>query len=284
MEKILFCIALFSVCACSRGEAKTAAEVNGTTVSASAVEKRMWSIVGERTVNDLISEELVFQQAKTLGVTVSSGEVENVFLAEKGQGKAAQDFVASLSARFMSEDDERYNVRVRLLSRALTVKMLGLQVADGEVEAFFKENRARFDKPEGQLLLQLTTATKQEAQDMLTALAAGTEFSKLAIAKCSANKLCPADASPVTVYRGQLGEAAEKVVFTTAPGMYSGVVENNGYYHVLKVLSPVPAAPADFGKMKDQLRDALLQSRIDQGVPVMLSQLRSAAKIKLYSR
>jgi len=277
---LIFALGVF-VPAC---EAKMSAQVNGENISSSAVEQRMWAIYGDNTLNTLIDEALVRQQVGKLGLTANDQEIQQAYQAEKGTGKAADDFVALLAARGISEKTEMDNVRFRVLARRLTVKMLGLQVTDAEVESFFKENRAKFDKPESVSLTQITTATRQEAQDMLTALAAGTEFKKLAVAKCSANKLCPADAAAVTIYRGQLGDAAEKTVFAVSPGSYSGIVENNGYFHVLKVLSFAPATPADLAQLKEQLRDALLQSKIDKGVSVMISKLRADAKITVKNR
>jgi len=274
MRNLLFAVLAVVPAVCFAAPKNRVAAVNGAAITRADVEKRMWSLFGDKTADALINEEVMVQQAQKLGLRVSDADVANAYAAVKTEGGPALKNAA--------EADMKSQLRRHLLAAAVAAKLRGISVTDADAEAFFRENKARFDRPEGATLIQLTATSGQEAQDMLAALNAGADFKKLSATKCSANKLCPADAAPVTIYRGQLNPAAEKTVFSLKPGGYSGVIENNGYFHIVRLEAVVPGVPADFGQLKNRIREALYQSKVEQAIPQVSAELRAAAKVKLY--
>jgi len=290
MKRMAICIATL-ICAgmpcaaqkdAGRKAAGKAAEVNGEVIKRSDVDARLWSLFGTNLTNDIINERLILQEAAKQGVKIDDAAVERNYQNLKGQGKQAEDFTANLKAQGISEAVVRSQVRVRVTAEALALKKFNLQVTDAEAEAFFKENKAKLDKPEGVAILQLSLPTRQEAQDMLSAIKAGADFKNLAIAKCSASKLCPADGGPVTIYKGQLPADTEKPVFALQPNEVSQIVDGGTVFHLVKMLNPVPATPAEFAAMKPQITTAMLQQKVTQAVPEMVKQLRAEANIKVY--
>ncbi|MFA5160714.1 MAG: peptidyl-prolyl cis-trans isomerase [Elusimicrobiales bacterium] len=285
MKKLVICVAAM-VCAgiafAAQKGSDRAAEVNGEAIKKSDVDARLWSLFGVNLTNDLINERLILQEAAKQKITVDAASVDKNLQNLKGQGKQAEDFTANLKAQGISEDVVRNQIRIKTLAEALAVKKFDIKTTDADAEAFFKLNKKSLDKPEGVSAVQLSVPSSQEAQDMLSAVKAGADFKNLAVAKCTANKLCPADGSPVVIYKGQLPADVEKAVFALQPGETSQVINGNNVFIVVKMIKAVPAAPAEFAALKDQISSVLQQQKVGQAVPEMIKQLRAEAKIKVY--
>ncbi|MFQ5483647.1 MAG: SurA N-terminal domain-containing protein, partial [Nitrospinaceae bacterium] len=97
-----------------------------------------------------VVRELVFQQAKKEKVKVDLMEIDRMVAAIKKGYASEQEWQAALSARGVDEAKIRDSIRVDLMARELLEEQVRgkVTITDAQVENFYQENKAKFQRPE----------------------------------------------------------------------------------------------------------------------------------------
>jgi peptidyl-prolyl cis-trans isomerase SurA len=80
--------------------------------------------------------------------------------------------------------------------------------------------------------------------------------------------------------KGQMVPAFDKVVFSMQPGETSGVVETQFGLHIIRLIEKRKVNPNSFEAFKDQIKQTLLTTEMQQQVPRWMNGLIQAAKIE----
>ena len=122
-------------------------------------------------------------------------------------------------------------------------------------------------------------ASRQDADTVVADVKAGQDFGQLARERSLAptGKINGGDYGLVA--KGMLPLEIEQTAFSMKTQELRVLPSSKGF-HVFQTLDRRPAAPAQFAKVKDDLREALLQEKIKAALPDALRELRAKADIK----
>jgi parvulin-like peptidyl-prolyl isomerase len=124
-----------------------AATINGTPISRLTIIQKLEKAYGSSTLDSLIVEKLIENEAKAKGIAVSDDEVNAEIKKVEDQISAQGSTLgAELSAQGMSMDD----FKNQIIFRMKVEKLLGdkINVTDEEVEQYIKDNKVTI--PSGQ--------------------------------------------------------------------------------------------------------------------------------------
>jgi peptidyl-prolyl cis-trans isomerase SurA len=102
-------------------------------------------------LDQLIQRQILLQQAERDGVLATDDEV-NEKLTELRSPYTAEEFQKMLQQRGMTEDDERYEIRVNLTQQKLINKQVNskINISDADISAYYKAHKAEFNLIEPQ--------------------------------------------------------------------------------------------------------------------------------------
>ncbi|HOJ20729.1 MAG TPA: peptidyl-prolyl cis-trans isomerase [Armatimonadota bacterium] len=146
---------------------KPAAVVNGKRIERARYEELLERTAGAPLLVQLISEELILQEAEKQKVMPPPAEVDRRLAEAKKANPSAFQGGA--------EDEARRQVLIMLATRNLAFK--GLSVPESEVKATFEKHRKQFDQPEAVVVRRAVFKTKKEAETARqTLMKANVEF------------------------------------------------------------------------------------------------------------
>ncbi len=284
MKKTVFTIltaALFAIPGAAKDN-KYVAEVNGQKLSRTEAEKRIWTLYGSGVTDEMITEAVLSQAAKKMNISVPSAEVDRVIFDLRKSYGTDTDFKEALKQQGVTEAETRASIKKRLISAEVIKKSAGINVTEADAEKFFNENKSRFATPESARLRQMFLTDRRQAEDMLAALNAGADFAKLAADRSADPQAKTSGGALGNIALNQLVPQAAEAVRSTPPGAYTGIIETENGFYIIQVEDKSPETPADFAKIKDEVRASLEQAEIDRAARLVIAKLRATAQIKKY--
>ena len=141
-----------------------AATVNGSPISRLAIIQELEKKSGKATLDELVTQKLINDEAKKKGITISGDEVtaaiKDIEDQVKAQGQTLDD---ALAAQGMTQEDFRAQITIqKTLEKLLADKT---QVTDAEIEQYLKDNKVVI--PAGQDVVYKNQVKSQLAQDKL---------------------------------------------------------------------------------------------------------------------
>jgi len=196
-------------------------------------------------------------------------------------------------------------LRAKLVEEATAEMVLqremNIQISDEEVQKFYDENPARFEKPEmvraAHILLatrdpatrtELTDAEKaakrRKMEGLLERARRGDDFAIL-VRDNSEDIRSKDNDGEYTFPRGQMVPEFEAAAFALAPGQVSDIVTTTFGYHIIKVYEKIPASvvPLD-DEVRGQVRDALRAQRLAQEMDAHMKTLAEAAHVEVLDK
>lgn len=253
--------------------------VNGYVITERQLFDILLDLAGKSVLDQLITETLIEQQAKAAGVTVTDEEVAVRMKQIRVRFATDAEFQQALQQAGLTE---------RLLWRQLyfdelIVRLLAplTQVTDADVQAYYEDHKAEYGEPAQVRARHILVKTREEAEAIRAELAKGADFAELArtrsLDKGSAND------------GGELGFfTADDVVpefaaaaFSLESGEISDPVETDYGFHIIEVEERKEAKPATFEEVAQLIRETLMDDRLQQLVPMWLTQIRSEADIQV---
>lgn len=257
--------------------------INDKTITTKDLFSRLYKLNGQQVLNQMIDELLVRQEGEKQGIKISNEEVKVEIERLKQQFKDEQAFNNQLSASGMSVEELREQIELQTLTKQLLIKEKGIAVTDAEIKAYFEENTDKLKKPEQLRVSHILVETEREAKDVLLALEAGADFSKLAKAKSidTATKDKGGDTGFFT--KGSILPEFESAAFNLKKaGDISGVVKTQLGYHIIRLEERKEPQPAGLTEeIKEKIKAVLLQQKIQTEMPGWIQELRNKAKIEI---
>jgi peptidyl-prolyl cis-trans isomerase C len=177
-----------------------------------------------------------------------------------GDGPAARDkFIQALGNAGTSEQAVLDEIKRQLAVSQLFNKVTeGAAVTDQEVVDAFGKRKDELGTPERRQLHNIVVRTKEEADQVMAALNAGTPFDTEARQRSldSATRDSGGDLGQLTA--AQLQADYAKVAFSAAAGTTFGPVQNQFGWNIGKVVGVLAPVPAVFEQVKDQFKQKLV--------------------------
>lgn len=270
---------------------KTVVVVNGEEIKAGKYYKRMEVLPGVGrmsegrfmqaapgflTLQQMINETLMLQLAKKKGVAPTDAQV-NAEVKERLADNPK--LLEAFAAAGMAEEDLRYDVRVQLAQ--FNVQTMGINIADLEVEKFYKENPTIFTTPKRYKLRVIAVASDEKKASVDAALKAGKAFAD--VAKEFSEDLSKATGGDVgEVAVTQLAEAVKTAIEGAGKGKATDWIkaDNSSIRFFVEDVLPEKVQPYD-EKLKRDLRKRLMMDRggVRNNVAEMMKQMAAEAKI-----
>ncbi|HEY3469098.1 MAG TPA: peptidyl-prolyl cis-trans isomerase [Amycolatopsis sp.] len=203
------------------------------------------------------------QAAHDRGIVIADKAARDVltrFISQQiGEGPEARSkFVQALGTTGTSEDAVLEEIKRQLaVSQLFDSVTRGSSVGDGEVTDAFAKRKAQLDTPERRQLGNIVVKTKEEADQALTDLKAGTPFETVVAQRSldGATRDKGGDLGQVTA--AQLEDGYAKAAFAAPVGGLFGPVQTAHGWNVGRVRQVLPPQPAVFDQVKDQLKQQL---------------------------
>ncbi len=283
MKKTALAAAALVLCATGLFAAeKTVALVDGKKVTNEELTKKLWWQYGAQGLSELIDEKLLMAEATKLGIKADPKDVDARYKGLLAGYTDKSEFEKNLKSVGWSTEDLKALLGRQIVARNTVIALKKIAVSDEDAKAFFEKNKEKLAAPESIKLSQIFVNTKAEADEAYQLLTSvGADFAKLSVLKSADANLKKNNGSLGFVSRGMLLPEIEKEIFALQPGQYTKVLATGNGFSIFMAEERKPAQEASFGKVKDDLKMAILNQAITQSLPEITAQLRQKAKIEI---
>ncbi len=242
-------------------------------------------------LKNLIQNKVMMQKAEELGVTADIDLEVSAYLEEmrKEAGIPSLDVLEEyFRGRGSSLSEYRQMVKEQLVTRSLVQQFVYSKITllTPEVEAYYEEHKNDFTLPanvELSEILLLTEgkdkgAVRQKAEQVLTRLENGESFEDLA-REFSDGPTAARGGKIGSFNEGSMNEELEKVVFEIEIGSYSGIIETDYGFQIVKVEARNDASYKSMDEVRPQITDALYQKKAQPGLKEFIENLLSESYI-----
>ena len=297
----------------AHAQAMLAARVNGSGIPQDRLERGFEEDLRQRKMNllqirnperlkqmkravldNLIEQELFWQQAQKAGAVATAEEVDAAYQATKAQFKSTQAFEQRLRAEGYTLEGYRELLRRQLSANRYIsgVSAQAASVTDAEVHRFYMDNPDKFHRPEQLRLRHIVVKVAKEAsaaeraqkrlhiEKILQQVRAGGDFAQLARLHSEApTKQWGGEMDPVG--RGQLTQALEDAAFALTPGEVSGVLVTPEGFQILKLEGRSEALTISEDEARARVRKYLQEIKAMQAVTREAERLRAAGDVQI---
>ncbi|MCP4620342.1 MAG: hypothetical protein GY844_28390, partial [Bradyrhizobium sp.] len=264
------------------------AVVNGDPIERDALVEALIENFGGATLEQLIKEKLVAQEAARRKIAWTQAEFDGRLRREveaRLKNMARRFGVNSVAA--LQDQMQRANQSFEALRREVERKARPLvatgilleKMAAADIKVTKDEVRREFTRRYGPkaIVRQIVLAGRADAEEVLNRLKAGAEFTALVRERSidTVSRERGGQMAPLPGH-GVLGSAA----FQLKPGEISGILKTDDGYHLLRLDRTQPAADVKFEQMSESLHAELKGQRAARRVPELLQDLLGRAEIK----
>jgi parvulin-like peptidyl-prolyl isomerase len=245
-------------------------------------------------LDNLIEQELFWQEAQKTGMIATPDEVEAAYAATRAQFKSADAFEQRILIEGFNPETYRELVK-RQVSATKYVSRVAAKapaVADEEVHRFYLDNPDKFHRPEQvrarHIMLKVAddaseaerAGKRSRLEEILKQARAGEDFEQLARLHSEApTKQWGGEMDPFG--RGQVAKPLEDAAFALKPGQVSDVLSTPEEFQILKVESHNEAITVSEEKARERVRAYLQEIRAKQAVTEEAVRLRAAGEVKI---
>jgi peptidyl-prolyl cis-trans isomerase C len=250
-----------------------------------------------RVLDNLVSRELLLQEAKAAGVTATDAEIGKQMADLKAKFPSPEKYQEELKAEGMTEAELTQRARDAFVVQKLVETRIvnGLVVSEAEEKAFYDQNQAQMKRPERvhvrHILVKVEKGAsdvekqkaKAKAESLLEKIKAGGDFAKLAEENSDdpGSKVRGGDLGWVP--RGQTVAGFETAAFgLKKPNDLSGVVETEYGFHIIQLVEHQDAGVVPFAEVKDKIAEFLKQKAQQEKVQQHLKELRAKGKVETF--
>jgi len=229
----------------------------------------------------LIDRELILAEARRLGIAVSSEEAEAA-LQEYRRDYPGTAFDEALKERGMTKESLMAELRGGLLMEKVVRQAVysSIQVADEEIENYYREHRRDFDRPQQVRARQIVVATEEEGQKVLGILRQGGDFAETA----RLHSLSPdaQEGGDLGFFaRGEMPSEFEEAAFSLPVGRLSELVKSEYGYHIFLVEERKKAVRLSLDEARDEIQAILKGRKEEAAYQDWLQGLRARASIEV---
>ncbi len=228
-----------------------------------------------------INRELILSAAARVAIDLTADQQEAI-VAEHCKDYVEDDFEAMLQERKLTRELWR---RQLLENRRIeeTISRLAysdIVISKESVVAYYRQQRADFDRPQQVRARQITLANEVDGQRVLGQLRQGLDFAEGA-RRFSISPDAEQGGDLGFFGRGQMPDVFDEVVFELPIGRISDLVKSEYGYHLFLVEERRPAQHLTLEQVQDEIAARLRADQEEQAYREWLQNLRSQATIEV---
>jgi len=218
----------------------------------------------DQAITYLVQESELEQQAKTMGIVISNGDVNTRLVAIKKQyfGGSETKYQAQLKAQGLTEAELLRELKAQILSEKLYAKVTGkVTVSNAAVAAYYAAHKSTYSTAASRTVRHILVNNKALADQLETKLKNGASFAVLA-KKYSKDPGSASKGGTLTVTKGQTVPQFDKAAFSLKTGQISPPVHSQYGWHIIQALTAVSAAKVTpLKSVENSIRTQLLQAK-----------------------
>lgn len=237
-------------------------------------------------LDELISQQLMNDEAKKQNIKVTDAEIENNLKMLKAGYSDEKQFEAALKTAGYTLDTLKDQIRWQLLSTKVLEKLVpASSVNDREAQAYYDANKGSYQVTAAKRASHILFASDDEdsAKKVLAELQNGADFAAMA-KKYSTDTASARNGGdlgwPTQAYVQEFQDAVDKL----NKGEMSGLVKSAYGWHIIKVTDVREAGQQTFDQAKDSIKQTLLSAKRSDRYKTLLSDLKKDAKIVIYDK
>lgn len=250
--------------------------------------KRMLDALKKQTVDDMITEQLIIQEAKKENLAADDKKVQTELENIKNNFKTADGkpdnakYQEALKGQGMTEADLKDYLKVQLTAKALYDKVTaGVTVSDADIQQYYNDNKDSFVDPEKVQARQILLKTEDEAKAVIAELKAGAKFADLAKQKSTDTGTKDNGGELGLFAKGEMVAEFENAAFAQRVGSFSEQpVKTTFGYHVILVEDRKEKVQKTFDQAKDEIKQTLPDKKKGEKFQQYLDELKKKAKIE----
>jgi peptidyl-prolyl cis-trans isomerase C len=249
-------------------------------------------------LDQLVTRELLFQEALAQGVSADSAAVDRKYDEVHAGEKDEEAWKKFLAQQGLTPQTFKTELRTRQTVTALLDKVVAARVpqaiTDQEAKAFYDGNPTLFNlgrRVRASHILVLVpkgtdekgkAAFRAKAEAALKRVRDGEDFGAVARA-VSQDEGSAVRGGELPVFgKGEMVPPFEAAAFALGAGKVSDLVETQFGFHVIKVHEQLPDGKAPFDSLKESLKKHLLGLKRQEAMTVYVNGLRDKAKIEIF--
>ncbi len=296
-----------------RDSAKTVAVVNGTAIPRSSLDREISRIEQQMTqdgyvpgddededimagaLDGLINMELLFQESQKRGFTVTESRLDMEFSMFQANFQDAETYKQALTQMQLTEGQLKTEIERGMAVNDFIDKEIrpNATVSDEELRDFYDANPEMFSEGMQVRARHIIITVAEDASDeqkqaartrlegIRQQIEQGGDFEELA--KQHSEGPSNAQGGDLGYFgRGQMVPPFESAAFSLPIGETSDIVTTQFGYHLIQVTDKKVSDLVAFDDVQSQLRDYLVQTKLNERVLRYVDELRSTADIATY--
>lgn len=267
----------------SSGKLQSAAVVGDKTISEAAYVAALKQKFGKQVLDDMINREVVFQEAKRLGITVDQKQLDKEVaqIKESYGSQTDSEFAEALVKQAgTSVEALKQEITYQLLLQALATK--DIIVKDDELLTIYNNNPDRYARPMQVHLYQIVVASQKEAGQVSAELSQGANFETLAKERSIDNLTASngGDMGWISLNASRLPDEAKTVIADLGTNKNSAVVKVGDQYAIYRIAEKKDAEKRSFEEIKEELRREVAYAQVES-LDTILEQLRKSVGVQI---
>jgi peptidyl-prolyl cis-trans isomerase C len=248
----------------------------------------------QNVLDNLIAEELLFQESRELGITIEEPAVAQEIEKMKARFPDDEAYQKALAASQMSEDQLHERIQRRMAIRQLVDEQIvaKIRVPEEERRAFYDDHPDFFQHPEqvkaSHILIQVE-ASAEESQKasarqkiawIQQKLNDGEDFAEMA--RQHSEGPSKTNGGDLGYFgRGRMAKPFEEAAFALKVGDVSDIVETRFGYHLIKVTDRRDEGLLPFAEVEAQIGQYLKQQQTPPAIQEHIQNLRQTASVEV---
>jgi len=236
-------------------------------------------------VNQLINERLVLQAARKANIKVQKTEVMKAYDGiVAGASMKEEAFLRKLRERGMSKDRFIKSVEDDLMIRKFRDTLAGeVAISDNELKDYYNSNRSAFTVGDQVRLSVIRVNGLEEAKKVKREIDKGAKFEDMSRKYPGGHKEQGAgETGWVTI--GTFPRDIAQEIGKIKAGSFAGPIRGKEGYYLIKVIEKMEKNVSPFDQVKENIRHALLQQKVEDTFRTWLQNERKQAKIEVVKR
>lgn len=228
--------------------------------------------IRSRLLDQMIEEQLVLRQAKSLAITVSEVEIDD-YLVQIGVTEGEAEVAGGEGKETFREKVRQGLILQKVKDRAVLSKV---EVTPGEVEDYLKKQPEAARVPRSVVLRQILIDDRNLA-DRLAAQLAKDPLQFEALARV--NSVAPDKGQARSYAEEQLPVELREALFRLEPGQTSPVMENAGSYLIFQLVRKMEPRDADLTEVRRRVQMELFRKKGEQALERYIADLKKDTEI-----
>lgn len=187
----------------------------------------------ENILENMIFERIIYQEALKNNLTVDDVELDELMTEYKSFFGDEQAYADFLTSNNMNEEFLKNSLRTdEVIQKYVDFYMESLVISEEELIKYYEENVDKFVSVKARHIL---VNSMEEAEDILTQIKNGADFSELAIAFSQDTTSAVNGGDLGYFYKGQMVPTFEEAAFNLEIGEVSEIIPSDFGFHIIKL-------------------------------------------------